>query len=71
MKTIIVPTDGWEDWECEAFEQYVQDVSNEYQTNLTVIMATDKHFEIEMEGEEPLVEWIILNANNEAKVLKG
>jgi hypothetical protein len=70
MKTIIVPTDGWEDWECESFEQYVQDISNEYQTNLTVIMATDKHFEIEIDGDEPLVEWIILNANNEAKVFE-
>jgi len=63
MKTLAIPTFGWPEWECDAFEQYVEDVAADFYANVTITHTSDYYFEIDLhDGDDAGLEYIILNA---------
>jgi hypothetical protein len=62
MKTIAIPTLGWSGDDCDAFEQYVNDVAEDFYANLSISHTTDYYFEIDLEDDDTAVEWIITHA---------
>jgi len=62
MKTIAIPTLGWSETDCNAFEQYINDVAEDYCTNLSVAHTSDHYFEIDIDEDDTSVEWLIVNA---------
>ena len=64
MKTIAIPTLGWTEWECDAFEQYVEDAAADFYANVSITYTTDHHFEIDIPEEDAVIEWLIVRASD-------
>ena len=63
MKTLAISTFGWPEWECDAFEQYVEDVAADFYANVTITHTADHYFEVDLhDGDDQGLEYIILNA---------
>lgn len=62
MKTIAIPTLGWSEDDCDAFEQYVNDVAEDFYVNLSISHTVDYYFEIDLDDDDTAVEWIITQA---------
>lgn len=62
MKTIAIPTLGWSEAECEAFEADVAQISTDFYTDVQILYTTDHHVEVDLDSDDPAVEWLILNA---------
>lgn len=62
MKTLAISTFGWPEWECDAFEQYVNDVAADFYANVTITHTTDHYFEIDIDEDDQSIEYVILNA---------
>jgi len=66
MKTLAISAFGWSEAECEAFEQYVRDLGDDFYTNVSIVYTTDHFFEIDIEEDDVAVEYLILRATAEA-----
>lgn len=66
MKTIAISTFGWSDWECDAFEQYVQDTAVDFYTNVSITHTTDHYFEVDIDEADTAIEYLILKAAAQA-----
>ena len=62
MKTIAIPTFGWSEDDCDAFEQYVTDVAADFYTDVCISHTTDHYFEIDIDENDAAVQWLIVNA---------
>ena len=62
MKTIAIPTLGWSETDCDAFEQFVTDVASDFYTEICISHTTDHYFEVDIDESDATVEWIIINA---------
>lgn len=65
MKTLAISAFGWSEAECDAFEQYVRDLADDFYANVTITYTTDHYFEIDIEEEDKAVEYLILRATGE------
>lgn len=62
MKTIAIPTYGWNEDEHDIFEQYVSDIADDFQVNVSLALTTDHHYDIELDENHIAVEYLILHA---------
>jgi hypothetical protein len=62
MKTIAIPTLGWSEDDCDAFEQYVIDVAADFYTEICISHTCDSYFEIDIDENDSAVQWLIVNA---------
>lgn len=62
MKTLAIPTVGWSDAELEAFEENVLQIASDFYSDVQILYTADHYFEIDIDEEDPAIEWLILNA---------
>lgn len=65
MKTLAISAFGWSEAECDAFEQYVRDLADDFYTNVNITYTTDHYFEIEIDENDTAVQYLILRATGE------